>query len=150
MPAYNRVIIAGHLTRDVETRYTPKGTAVARLGIAVNRQWKTDSGEEKQEVTFIDVDAFGKQAEVLAQYVKKGHPLLIEGRLKYESWEDKQTNQKRSKLMVVLESFQFLTSKGEGEPTPAATAKAPATKPSAGGPPPDDGDEIPFAPDPIM
>ena len=108
MASFNKVILIGNLTRDPELRYTPKGTAVAKLGLAVNRQWKTDSGEAREEVTFIDIDAFGRSAEVIGQYCKKGKPLMIEGRLKYDTWDDKQTNQKRSKLSVVLESFQFL------------------------------------------
>jgi len=152
MASFNKVILVGNLTRDPELRYTPKGTAVARLGLAVNRQWKTDTGEAREEVTFIDIDAFGRQAEVIGQYCKKGRPLMIEGRLKYEQWDDKQTNQKRSKLMVVLESFQFLgdgnRGGGEGAPagTPAARKPAPAGEAPAPadseGPPLDD--DVPF------
>jgi single-strand DNA-binding protein len=150
MASFNRVILVGNLTRDPELRYTPKGTAVVRLGVAVNRQWKTDSGEAREEVTFVDVDSFGRQAEVIAQYLKKGRPILVEGRLKYESWDDKQTNQKRSKLMVVLESFQFLDSGKRddgGSAAPAATPRRPAegaqTAPAeADGPPLDD--DVPF------
>jgi single-strand DNA-binding protein len=149
MASFNRVILVGNLTRDPELRYTPKGTAVAQLGLAVNRQWKTDSGESKEEVTFVDIEAFGRQAEVIGQYLKKGRPLLIEGRLKYDTWDDKQTNQKRSKLKVVLESFQFLDSgRGEGAPAGAPPARrpvasgdsAPAAEPEA--PPVDD--DVPF------
>ena len=152
MASFNKVILIGNLTRDPELRYTPKGTAVARLGLAVNRQWKTDTGEAREEVTFIDIDAFGRQAEVIGQYCKKGKPLMIEGRLKYEQWDDKQTNQKRSKLMVVLESFQFLgdgnRGGGEGAPAAAPAARRPAatTEPTAPadseGPPLDD--DVPF------
>ncbi len=113
MRGYNRVILVGNLTRDPELRYTPKGTAVARLGLAVNRSWRDpETNETKEEVTFIDVDAWGKQAEVIAQYMKKGRPLLVEGRLKQDSWEDKNTKEKRHKMGVVLESFQFL---GDGQ-----------------------------------
>lgn len=149
MASFNRVILVGNLTRDPELRYTPKGTAVVRLGVAVNRQWKTDSGEAREEVTFVDVDSFGRQAEVIAQYLKKGRPILVEGRLKYESWDDKQTNQKRSKLMVVLESFQFLDSgKRDDGGGPAAAAprrpaeSAPAAPAEADVPPLDD--DVPF------
>src|ERR1700746_3873819 len=110
MANFNKVILAGNLTRDPELRYTPKGTAVAKIGLAINRTWKTETGETKEEVTFVDVDAFGRQAETIGQYLKKGRPVLIEGRLKYDTWEDKQTNQKRSKLGVVLENFQFMYS----------------------------------------
>ena len=149
MASFNRVILVGNLTRDPELRYTPKGTAVAQLGVAVNRQWKTDTGEAKEEVTFVDVEAFGRQAEVIGQYLKKGRPILIEGRLKYDTWEDKQTNQKRSKLKVVLESFQFLDAgRAEGAPAgapaaarrPAAGDSAPMAEPEA--PPVDD--DVPF------
>lgn len=115
MASFNKVIIAGNLTRDPELRYTPKGTAVAKIGLAVNRTWKTESGEQKEEVTFIDVDVFGRQAEVLAQYMKKGRELLVEGRLKLDTWEDKNTKQKVSKLKVVLESFSFIGGGGNRE-----------------------------------
>lgn len=153
MASFNKVILVGNLTRDPELRYTPKGTAVARLGLAVNRQWKTDTGEAREEVTFIDIDAFGRQAEVIGQYCKKGRPLMIEGRLKYDTWEDKQTSQKRSKLSVVLESFQFLGDGGgnrggaEGAPAgaPARRASTAAEPPAAAdseGPPLDD--DVPF------
>ena len=115
MASFNKVIIAGNLTRDPELRYTPKGTAVAKLGLAVNRTWKSESGEQREEVTFIDVDAFGRQAEVLAQYMKKGRELLVEGRLKLDTWEDKNAKQKKSKLGVVLESFSFIGGGGNRE-----------------------------------
>lgn len=153
MASFNKVILAGNLTRDPELRYTPKGTAIARLGLACNRKWKSETGELKEEVTFVDVDAFGKTAETIAQYLKKGRPILIEGRLRYETWEDKQTNQKKSKLGVVLENFQFLDSGrggegGEGQSRPAAPANRPATAaPSdASEPdvPPHEGDDVPF------
>src|SRR5882724_6299544 len=115
MTNFNKVILAGNLTRDPELRYTPKGTAIAKFGLAVNRTWKNETGETKEEVTFVDVDAFGRQAEVIAQYVKKGRPLLVEGRLRLDQWEDKNTHQKQSKLKVVLEGFSFLDSRGGGE-----------------------------------
>src|SRR5271154_3645384 len=114
MANFNKVILAGNLTRDPELRYTPKGTAIAKITLAINRSWKSESGEAKEEVTFVDVDAFGRTAENIGQYFKKGRPILVEGRLRYETWEDKQTNQKRSKLGVVLENFQFMDSKGAG------------------------------------
>jgi single-strand DNA-binding protein len=111
MKGFNKVILAGNLTRDPELRYTPRGMAVARLGLAVNRSWKdSETGEMKEEVTFVDVDAWGKQAEIIAQYLKKGRPILVEGRLKLDSWEDKNTKEKKSKLGVVLETFTFLDS----------------------------------------
>ncbi len=148
MASFNKVILAGNLTRDPELRYTPKGTAIARLGIACNRKWKTETGELKEEVTFVDVDAFGRQAETIGQYLKKGRPILIEGRLKLDQWEDKQSGQKKSKLGVVLESFQFLDSGGgRGEGAPAAprssAAPAPASEAADSEPPPEH-DDVPF------
>jgi single-strand DNA-binding protein len=117
--SFNKVILLGNLTRDPEMRYTPKGQAIAQIGLAVNRKWKNESGQEQEEVTFIDVTAWGKQAEVLAQYLKKGNPLFVEGRLKLDQWDDKTTGQKRSKLGVVMESFQFIGGKKEeGAPKP--------------------------------
>ena len=152
MANFNKVILAGNLTRDPELRYTPKGTAIARIGLAINRKWKSETGEMKEEVTFVDVDAFGKTAETIGQYLKKGRPILIEGRLRYDTWEDKQTKQKRSKLGVVLENFQFLDSGGgrgeggEGAPAasrPAASA-APAASEPAEGDAPTESDDVPF------
>jgi single-strand DNA-binding protein len=158
MANFNKVILAGNLTRDPELRYTPKGTAVAKLGLAINRSWTTETGEKREEATFVDVDAFGKQAEVISQYLRKGRSLLIEGRLRLESWDDKQTGAKRSKLGVVLESFSFLDSGnregggGSGGAPQAGAAPAPRPQrpaPSApapasqDGPPPDD-DDVPF------
>ena len=110
MQGFNKVIIAGNLTRDPELRYTPSGMAIAKFGLAVNRRWKDQNGEQKEETTFVDVDAFGKQAELIGQYMKKGRPLLVEGRLRLDTWEDKQTQQKKSKLGVVLEGMTFLDS----------------------------------------
>src|SRR5580658_7102278 len=139
MASFNRVILAGNLTRDPELRYTPKGSAVAKIGLAVNRTWKNEAGENKEEVTFIDVEAWGRQGEVIAQYMRKGRPLLIEGRLKLDTWEDKNTHQKVSKLKVVLESFSFIDSKGtdSGPPAPPSEApRRPAAAPSARPPEP--------------
>ncbi|HZV34376.1 MAG TPA: single-stranded DNA-binding protein [Verrucomicrobiae bacterium] len=151
MASYNKVILIGNLTRDPELRYTPKGMAIAKLGIAVNRTWRNEAGESKEEVTFIDVDAFGRQAETLAQYLKKGSPLMIEGRLKLDQWDDKQTGQKRSKMGVVLEGFQFLGGgKGGGEAAgsdaaPRARPATPAAKgESSDEPPMPEDDDVPF------
>lgn len=136
MANFNKVILAGNLTRDPELRYTPKGTAVTQIGMAINRTWKTESGEAKEEVTFVDVDAFGRQAEVIAQYMRKGRPFLVEGRLKLDQWEDKNTHQKQSKLKVVLESFSFIDSARPSETgAPAAPRSKPATAPTAGSTP---------------
>src|SRR5205085_10786333 len=100
MASFNKVILMGNLTRDPELRYTPKGTAIARLALAVNRSWKTETGELKEEVTSVDVDAFGRQAETIGQYMKNGRPLLVEGRPKLDQWDDTQTRQTRSRLPV--------------------------------------------------
>src|SRR5580658_7977672 len=149
MASFNKVILAGNLTRDPELRYTPKGTAIARLGIACNRKWKSETGELKEEVTFVDVDAFGKQAETIGQYLKKGRPILIEGRLRYDTWEDKQSGQKKSKLGDVLESFQFLDSgggrggDGEAPLSRPATASTPAPEAPESDVPPES-DDVPF------
>ncbi len=150
MASFNKVILVGNLTRDPELRYTPKGMAIAKIGIAVNRTWRTESGEQKEEVTFVDVDAFGKQAETLGQYMRKGSPILIEGRLRLDQWDDKQTGQKRSKLGVVVEGFQFLGGGQRGEggapsaPRPARQA-APASESSGDmDSAPADGDDVPF------
>ena len=151
MANFNKVILAGNLTRDPELRYTPKGTAVAKIGLAINRKWRSETGEMKEETTFVDVDCFGKTAETVGQYLKKGRPILIEGRLRYETWEDKQSGQKRSKLGVVMESFQFIDSnRGDGggasevpRPRPAAASPAPATEGGEADAPPE-GDDVPF------
>src|SRR5580698_583140 len=128
MPGYNKVILIGNLTRDPELRYTPKGVAIAKIGLAVNRTWKNETGESKEEVTFVDVDAFRRQAETLAQYLKKGSPLMVEGRLKLDQWDDKQTGQKRSRLGVVLEGFQFLGGGAQRSEGGGGDAPAPAVR----------------------
>jgi single-strand DNA-binding protein len=146
MANYNKVMLMGNLTRDPELRYTPKGTAIARLGIAVNRRWTSENGEQREETTFVDVDAFGRQAETLGQYMKKGRPIFIEGRLRLDSWEDKNTGQKRNKLGVVLEGFQFLGSgpgRGEDAGDPPPSRHAAPTSQSANTPPPEE-DDVPF------
>jgi single-strand DNA-binding protein len=127
MASFNKVILLGNLTRDPELRYTPKGQAVAKIGLAVNRSYKMESGETKEEVTFIDIDAWGKQAELLGQYLRKGHPLFVEGRLRLDQWDDKNTGQKVSKLKVVLENFQFIGGPRSGESGPPSGASSSAT-----------------------
>ena len=108
MASYNKVLLMGNLTRDPEVRYTPKGTAIANIGLAVNRVYKTESGEQKEEVTFVDIEVWGRQAETVGQYLSKGRPVFVEGRLKLDSWEDKESGQRRNKLKVVAERVQFL------------------------------------------
>ncbi len=110
MANFNKVYLIGNLTRDPELRVTPKGTAICQFGLAVNRQFKDESGATRDETTFVDVEAWGKQGETISKYCTKGRPLFVEGRLKLDQWEDKQSGQKRSKLKVVLEGFQFLGS----------------------------------------
>jgi single-strand DNA-binding protein len=113
MANVNKVILIGNLTRDPELKFLPSSTAVCEFGIAVNRKWKEKSGEEKEEVTFVDCSAFGNQAETLNKYVKKGSPIYLEGRLKLDQW-DAQDGTKRSKMRVIVDHFQFLSS-GRGE-----------------------------------
>ncbi|MEM7672291.1 MAG: single-stranded DNA-binding protein [Verrucomicrobiota bacterium] len=107
MASFNKVILLGNLTRDPEMRMTPGGLAIAKFGLAVNRKYTTKDGESREEVTFVDCDAFGKQAEIISQYVKKGGMLFVEGRLKLDQWESN-TGEKRSKLGVVVDNFQLM------------------------------------------
>ncbi|MCW5756172.1 MAG: single-stranded DNA-binding protein [Phycisphaeraceae bacterium] len=110
--SFNKVFLMGNLTRDVEMRHTPQNTAVGSFGLAVNRKYRTQDGQNHEEVTFVDCEAWGRTAEVMAQYLKKGRPAFIEGRLKLDQWQDQQGN-KRSRLKVVVENFQFVDS-GQG------------------------------------
>lgn len=118
MASYNKVMLIGNLTRDPEVRYTPKGSAVCDIGLAVNRVYTSDSGEKVEEVTFVDVVLWAKMAELAGKYLHKGRPVFIEGRLQMDSWEDKQTGQKRTRMRVVGEQMQFLGSPG-GDRAPA-------------------------------
>jgi len=138
MANLNKVMLMGNLTRDPEVRYTPKGTAVAELGLAINRVYSAENGEKREETTFVDVTLWGRTAEIAGEYLKKGRPVFIEGRLQLDSWDDKATGQKRSKLKVVGEGMQLLGSRGGGgeggsggggsEPT---SGGAPQSRPSA-------------------
>ena len=112
----NKCFLIGNLTRDPELRVTPKGTSIAAFGIAINRQSKNADGSHADEVTFVDIEAWGKQAELVAKYLAKGSPCMVEGRLRLDSWEDKNTQQKRSRLKVVLENVQFLGARSNGTP----------------------------------
>ena len=112
MASFNKVILMGNLTRDPELRVTANGLSIGKLGLAVNRVFSTKDGERREETTFVDIDAFGKQAEVISKYMRKGSPIMIEGRLKFDQWETND-GQKRSKLGVVLENFQFLGGRGD-------------------------------------
>src|SRR3989475_10866534 len=153
MASFNKVILLGNLTRDPEVRYTPKGSAVCDLGIAVNRVYTTDSGEKREEVTFVDVVLWARLAEIAGEYLKKGRTVFIEGRLQMDTWDDKQTGQKRSKLRVIGETMQLLGSRppagaagGEGgdddRQSRGAKPTTPPPKPAESAEP--DEDEIPF------
>jgi single-strand DNA-binding protein len=146
MASYNRVILLGNLTRDIELKYTASQLAVTDIGLAVNDRRKTANGEWVEETTFVDVTLWGRTAEIASQYLSKGAPVLIEGRLKLDTWESE--GQKRSKLRVVGERMQLLSGRsgGNGAGEPVASS-APATAPNMprdtvpNGPP---DDEIPF------
>jgi single-strand DNA-binding protein len=158
MASFNQVILVGNLTRDPELRVTPKGTAICQFGLAVNRQFKDESGATRDETTFVDIEAWGKQGELVAKYLTKGSPALVQGRLKLDQWEDKQTQQKRSKLKVVLENVQFLSSRGSGGQTassgdegvdqtaPVERHTPPPRAPGKGTPPPQENidEDVPF------
>jgi single-strand DNA-binding protein len=170
MASLNKVMLIGNLTRDPEVRYTPKGTAVTDIGLAMNRVFSAaDGGEKREETTFVDVTLWGRQAEVAGQYLKKGRPVFIEGRLQLDSWEDKTSGQKRNKLKVVGEHMQLLGGARDGgggdgggggggysgggqqsapaEPSYGGGAAGDAAGGAAGGGPPSDAgeeDDIPF------
>lgn len=110
MASLNKVMLIGNLTRDPEVRYTPKGSAVCDIGLAVNRSYVTDNGEKVEEVTFVDITLWNKTAELAGKYLHKGRPVYIEGRLQMDTWEDRQTGQKRQRLKVIGDQMQFLGS----------------------------------------
>ena len=156
MANYNRVILAGNLTRDPELTYTPSNTPICKFGLAINRNWTDRQTNEKREETcFVDCTAFGRQGEVINQYMSKGRPLLIEGRLNFSQWTG-QDGQKRSKLDVVVENFQFLGSpggtRGAGAAPQSQPVGAPAMPPVPEEPPageyenepPGAGSDVPF------
>lgn len=130
----NKVFLMGNLTRDVELKKTPSNMSVANIGLAVNRQYRAND-ETREETTFVDCEAWGRTAEVMGQYLRKGRPVFIEGRLKLDQWQDRDGNN-RSKLKVVIDNFQFIDSRGGGGgDAPAQTSAAPQSVPE---------DEIPF------
>jgi single-strand DNA-binding protein len=153
MASFNKVILLGNLTRDPEVRYTPKGTAVTELGMAVNRVYTAENGEKREETTFVDVTLWGRTAEIAGEYLKKGRPVFIEGRLQLDTWDDKTSGQKRSKLKVVGEGLQLIGSRpggsggggggGEDEASSAPRSSRSTPPPKAAPSAPDD-DEIPF------
>ena len=158
MASYNKVLLMGNLTRDPQLKYTPAQMAICEFGLAVNRKWKSQSGEQKEEVNFIDCTAWGRTGEVINQYFTKGKPIFIEGRLKYDSWEDKQGGGKRSKVTVVVESFEFIGGRddagggggarggqGGGHADEGSQERAPARPPQRGrGAAPQAPQEAPF------
>lgn len=166
MAYLNKVFLIGNLTRNPELRVTPKGTAICSFSLAVNRQFRDEGGNAREEVTYVDIEAWGKQAELCSKYLAKGSPCMVEGRLRLDSWEDRQSGQKRSKLKVVLDNVQFLSrapssasgaqegqEQQEGEHSapqarrePAAAAPAPRTPAPQRQlpPPPPLEDDVPF------
>jgi single-strand DNA-binding protein len=123
MPSLNKVLLMGNLTRDPELRVTPKGTPICQFSLAINRQFKMESGETREEVTYVDIEAWGKQGETIAKYCTKGRPLYVEGRLRLDQWEDKNTKEKRSRMKIVLEQFQFLGDSRGGGGAPGASSE---------------------------
>ncbi len=126
---FNKVILMGNLTRDPETRTTSSGQSVTRLSLAVNRTWRSADGQQQEAVSFIDCVAWGKPGEIIAQYVQKGRALLVSGRLEQSSWDDKESGQKRSKIEVVVEDFNFVDSgQGSGSDYSAPAKSSEPTK----------------------
>ena len=163
MAYLNKVFLIGNLTRNPELRVTPKGTAICSFSLAVNRTYRDEGGNAREEVTYVDIEAWGKQAELCSKYLAKGSPCMVEGRLRLDSWEDKQSGAKRSKLKIVLDNVQFLSrapsgaqegqEQQEGEHSapparrePSAAAPAPRTPPPQRQlpPPPPLEDDVPF------
>lgn len=149
MAQLNKVLLIGNLTRDPEVRYTPKGSAVADIGLATNRTWRTETGEEKEEVCYVNVVVWGKQAEAAGKYLKKGRPVFVEGRLQFESWE--KNSEKRTSLKVHCERLQFLntgsgrSSEGDSHEAEAgAVASSPAVSTKNTAEPDLENDDIPF------
>ena len=160
MANVNKVILIGNVTRDPEVKFTSKGSAVADLGLAINRNYTLDNGEKREETTFVDVELWGRLAEIAGEYAKKGRPVYIEGRLRMDTWDDKASGQKRSRMKVVGENLQLLGSRtggdapsgprgdhegGESSPaprrSPSPAPSRPYTPPAA---PHDNDDDIPF------
>jgi single-strand DNA-binding protein len=158
---YNKVMLAGNLTRDPQVRFFANERAVADFGLAINRRYKGNDGQMKEETTFVDVECWGRTAELVGQYLTKGSPAFIEGRLKLDSWEDKKDGQKRSKLKVLADTVQFMSSRqprgGDGgvdadgesagdstSPVPSRAADGRPARPAASAAAPAGDDEPPF------
>ena len=151
MPNLNKVMLIGNVTRDPEVNYTRKGTAVAEVGLAISRTFTPEGGEKREETTFVDITFWGRQAEIVGEYAKKGKPIFVEGRLQLDSWEDKTSGQKRTKLRVVGEGLQLLGARpggggggDEGESRPAQNFSKPAAKPAPAATSAPEDDDIPF------
>jgi single-strand DNA-binding protein len=155
MANVNKVILIGNVTRDPEVKFTSKGSAVTDIGLAINRNYTLDNGEKREETTFVDVELWGRLAEIAGEYAKKGRPIYVEGRLRMDTWEDKTSGQKRSRMKVVGENIQLLGSRAEGGGRPSSgggeyeSHEAPAprrTAPPASRPAPssEPDDDIPF------
>ena len=139
----NKVILIGNLTRDPEVRYSPKGVAIAQIGFALNETRTDEQGNKKQKSMFIDLVAFGKRAETMAQYLRKGAKIAVEGKLDQQTWDDKQTGQKRTKIQIIVDNFDFCDSKQGQDRQRAAEAPQPdpvEDKPATTG----DDEDLPF------
>jgi len=135
MASFNRVILMGNLTRDPQVRYTPGGTAVTDLGLAVNRTWfDKQTNSKKEETTFVDVTLWGRQAEVAGEYLATGRSVLIEGRLQLDQWDDRESGQKRSKLKVVCENMQMVGGRSDGGSRGGGGGGRPSATDQSGGP----------------
>ena len=130
---FNKVFLAGNITRDVTLKHLSGGGVVAEFGMACNRKWKAPSGEDREEVCFVDCSAFAKTGELINQYFAKGKPIFVEGRLKLDQWDDKQTGTKRSKISVVVDLFQFVGSprEADGQDAPPPTERPRSNQPPA-------------------
>jgi single-strand DNA-binding protein len=157
MANLNKVMLIGNLTRDPELRVTPKGTAICQFSLAVNRKFRDEAGADREEVTYVDIEAWGKSGENIAKYCTKGRPLFVEGRLRLDQWEDKNTKEKRSRMKVVCDNFQFLGTgraeggapggEGGGGEQPRYNSPAPrsgAPRPSAPAPQENLDEDVPF------
>jgi len=155
MASYNRIVLLGNLTRDPQLSYTPSNTAVCKFGLATNRKWRDQSGENREETCFIDCTVFGRGGETFNQYMTKGRPVLVEGRLQFQQWTTPEGD-KRSKHEVIVENFQFVGGRGESgggdsegsaggrAPARAAAPSATARGPGFDEPPPPSDDDVPF------
>ena len=155
MANVNKVILIGNVTRDPEVKFTSKGSAVTDIGLAINRNYTLDNGEKREETTFVDVELWGRLAEIAGEYAKKGRPLYVEGRLRMDTWEDKASGQKRSRMKVVGENLQLLGGRTEGggsrpagggehESHEAPAPRRSAPPPSRPAPSSEPDDDIPF------